>query len=56
MRPAMSVTTDKLFFRARTRLDYQEGKDENVLPEQRYTLYHQIHNRLPPCSLCQAYA
>jgi len=36
---------DRLLFRSRTRLDYQEDKDENWLPEQRFTLYQQINDR-----------
>jgi hypothetical protein len=37
--------SDNLLFRSRTRFDYQEDKDENWLPEQRFTLYQQINDR-----------
>jgi hypothetical protein len=37
--------SDNFFFRSRTRFDYQEDKADNILPEQRLTLYHQINTR-----------
>lgn len=39
------VLSNRLFFRSRTRLDYQQDKNRNVLPEQRFTLYQQISRR-----------
>ncbi|MDH3639626.1 MAG: hypothetical protein OES09_14365 [Gammaproteobacteria bacterium] len=36
---------DKFFFRARSRLDYQEDKDSDWYPEQRFTLFQQISDR-----------
>lgn len=37
--------SDNFLFRSRTRFDYQEDKNENWLPEQRFSLYHQINDR-----------
>ena len=37
--------SDKFFFRSRTRFDYQEDKDSEVYPEQRFTLFQQINDR-----------
>ena len=36
---------EKFFFRSRTRLDYQQDKDSDIYPEQRFTLFQQISNR-----------
>lgn len=36
---------EKFFFRSRTRFDYQEDKEKEWYPEQRFTLFHQISNR-----------
>ena len=36
---------DKFFFRSRTRLDWQQDKDSDWYPEQRFTLFQQINNR-----------
>ena len=36
---------DNMLFRSRTRFDYQEDKDDNILPDQQFTLYHQINDR-----------
>ena len=35
----------KFFFRSRTRFDYQEDKDSQTYPEQRFTLFQQINDR-----------
>lgn len=37
--------SDKFFFRSRTRFDYQEDKDSEWYPEQRFTLFQQINDR-----------
>lgn len=36
---------EKFFFRSRTRFDYQDDKDKDWYPEQRFTLFHQISDR-----------
>ena len=36
---------DKFFFRSRTRLDWEQDKESDWYPEQRFTLFHQLSNR-----------
>lgn len=38
--------SDKFFFRSRTRIDYQEDKLDAAYPEQKFTLFHQVSDKI----------